>query len=245
MINLSVAEITVGPPPAPADVAVDSVPTSRVAPPRVLQLMDIDPAPSHKAATAIDASVANLIGDLSLSAQSTQRSAKTLDQAGSRDDRRLVPDDTLAVKVRSADIVVSGSAVDSDDISNGNSTSCTQSTHLANRPSAASTSSKTAESTSPSKGGSGAVMCSASLKKTSFKRGFKQAKKSEMLGRRSTAIPSPVRKKIKFSVLETADAMGGSDTRPTSAVAPDISSNDNGALTILPCSSSDQAGASS
>lgn len=81
LINLSDADSTVTTPPAPASVNDNSTLTFKVAVPFEPLLMDLDNAPSPRAAAAVDSVVANLFGIVSPSARSTMLSPKVPDLA--------------------------------------------------------------------------------------------------------------------------------------------------------------------
>lgn len=146
----------------------------------------------------------------------------------------------MSVSVNDAE---SSPVTDSKAALDAKSTGGTRSNLLADQLSGASASHKTAQTTSPTKGGSETVRCSAFRKKACAKHGSESVKKSEKSGRRNTAIPSHGKSEVKIQAPTTAPTSSGLGVSSAAAVAQDNLSHDEGALTVLPLSSSDLEGA--
>lgn len=116
---------------------------------------------------------------------------------------------------------------------------------LTNQPSAAVTSNRTAESTSRPRSDFGAVKRSGSRKKFGVERRFKAIEKSGKTGRRSKALLSPGKIKIKIQISLTAASTGGASTGASSDHdVPVEEVDDDGELTIPPRSLPGQEGTS-
>lgn len=106
---------------------------------------------------------------------------------------------------------------------------------MTNQPSAAVTSSQTAESTSPSKSDYGGIKRSRSRKKLGLNRGPRPVRKQEMTGRRKKAVLSPRKNKIKIPVSSTvASTTRASTVASCASDVPIVKVHVDGALTTPP-----------
>lgn len=160
----------------------------------------------------IEKAVADLTGDRRPCHSSGQHAVEAFSISGSNDDKpiafaRVVPSSGVA----SRDVVVS-SPVSGAVLSEARYGSNTRSILLNNQPSVEVSSTRSAESTSPPKIGSGGIKRSCSRKKLAVERGVEVITKLEKTGRPSKAVPSPDKIKIKISVSSTAASMAVAST---------------------------------
>lgn len=120
-----------------------------------------------------------------------------------------------------------------------------RSTLLKNQPSALATSNWTVETTFSPMSNAGAIKRSGSRMKLGVECVLKAIKKPEKTGRRSKVLLSPGKIEIKILVLFTAASTADASTGTSSTHdAPVVEVDGDGALTIPPCFSLDQDGAS-